>query len=246
MEESSLVGKKILLIKSDFDKEDIYKLEKENQCEFIESITKALSYDFSFYDHFFCRYSFQMKEVSKLFEKINSYSGISSNFLISPSELKRLKEEDLTNKERIKEAQNQINQYLEKYPEFFHKIEPDFFRKRLINFTILKCGDTNPNDIAIFSFSKNELHLLSRSEITKDIITLSLRVNISFGNEKEYFDLTLQGKCSLIELDIEDKDNVNCYNFTFKESNEAFDEVIEALELQESTLHKRMSSGGYE
>lgn len=246
MEKGSLVGKKLLLIKEDFTQEQIEFLEANNDCEFIQTVKDSLHYDYSKYDHLLVEYSFEHKDTKELFKKINSINSLSSFFLISPRELTRLENEHVLDLEKIKVAQEQINEYINKYPDFFKKVDPDFYKKRLINFGIETCGSTPAKDIAVFSYDSNTIGLISKSKILEDILTLQLQVNISFGNEKEQLVLDLSGKCTHVEFDVEDMDDVYCYEFTITDKNETYSEVIDALQQQEDFLTKKLAVGGFE
>ena len=246
MEKGSLVGKKLLLVKEDFTKEQLEFLEDNNDCELIGSVKESLKYDYSNYDHLLVQYSFEHQDTKELFKKINSINSLSSYFLISPRELSRLENEHVLDIEKIKIAQQQINEYINKYPDFFKKVDPDFYKKRLINFGIESCGSAPSKDIAVFSYDKNTIGLISKTKIVEDILTLQLQVNISFGNEKEQLIIDLKGKCSHVEFDVEDMDEVHCYEFTIAEENETYSEVIEALQQQEDFLAQKMAVGGFE
>ena len=246
MEKSSLVGKKLLLVKEDFTKEQLEFLEDNNDCEHIGSVKESLKYDYSNYDHLLVQYSFEHQDTKELFKKINSINSLSSYFLISPRELSRLENEHVLDIEKIKIAQLQINEYINKYPDFFKQIDPDFYKKRLINFDIESCGSAPTRDIALFSYDKNTIGLISKTKIVEDILMLQLQVNISFGNEKEQLIIDLKGKCSHIDFDVGDMDEVQCYEFTITEENETYSEVIEALQQQEEFLAQKMAVGGFE
>lgn len=246
MEKGSLVGKRLLLVRDAFTEEQIQFLEANNDCEIISSIKASLQHDYTRYDHFLVQYTFEQKDTNELFSKINATSSLSRFFLITPRELTRLENEHVLDVEKVKIAQQQINEYIEKYPDFFKKVDPDFYKKRLINFGIEACGATPAKDIAIFSYDGDEIGLISKSLISEDILTIKLQVNISFGNEKEQLILELKGKCSHVEFEVEDMDKVYCYEFTITEPNETYTEVIEAIQQQEEFLNRKMAVGGFE
>lgn len=246
MEKSSLIGKKLLLVKNDFKTAQLDYLVKNNHCEIVEKIEDSFHLNYNEYDHFFCNYNFDMECVKDFFQKLNATEGISNIFLISANELTRIEEAEAIDLQKVEIAQKQIEQYLSKYPDFFAKVEPDFFKKRLINFAIEECGKTPIADLAIFSYDISTIGLISKSEILEDIFCLKLKVNISFGFEKESMIVELNGRCQKVEFDNEDMDNVYCYEYTVTDSNPTYQEIMDALRLQEEALMKKMKVGGYE
>lgn len=246
MEKSSLVGKRLLIVKLDFKHEHVKFLEENNDCEFIDSLSDAFRYEFNDYDHLFCHYSFEQQEVKELFSKINSIESLSPYFLISPRELTRYAEQECLDIQKIELAQEQINDYINKYPDFFKKVDPNFYKKRLITFNIQECGATTASEMAVFSYDANTIGLISKTKIVSDILNLKLEVNISFGNEKEQILLNLKGKCSQVVFDVEDMDQVYCYDFSIYDKNETYLDIINAQQQQEDFLTKKMAVGGFE
>jgi len=246
MEKSGLIGKRLIIVKSDFNDEQIVFFEKNNECEIIDALDESFIYEFNNFDHLLCDYTFGSENTKELFKKINDNAGVRADFLITPRELERLEEDSKKRPEALDKAQNLINDYLTKYPEFFKKIEPDFFKKRLMNIMVIGCGHTQPTDIAVFSFDEKMVGLVSRSKIEEQTKELVLRVNVIFGQEKEHFDISLKGKFIPVEFDIEDADEVFCYQMKIDKANDAYNEVLEALKLQEDSLASRLSSGGFE
>lgn len=246
MEESSLIGKNILIVENDFTDEEVISIEETNLCTKVNSIEDVLLLDLREFDFFICHYSFQTNRIGELIKLIDSYPNFSRSFLVSKNEYNRLKTEPVNNIIELDKAQTLINNYLETYPDFFKKIEPDFFKKRLIHLKIIETENIDIKDVAIFSYCNKTIGLISKSEINNKSKCLNLMAILTFGQETNNIELKLNGSFKLVEYDIEDEDDVHCYEFTINENDETYQEIIEALEKQNKSLDGQLKAGGFE
>jgi hypothetical protein len=232
--QGSIAGKKLLIIREHFNTEQLYSIEQANQCEYILGIQESLGLDFTQFDHLLCKFSLKEPHVKELFKKINDTIDIAPDFLISPEDLTKLNK---GKSDDIKEFdQKVIDECVEKFPELFKRVDPNFFKNRSIYLKVLKYGKMQVSDLAIFDLTEHDVQILSKIKIKDPSDSLKLNVVMKMGNDHHEFEIDLIGELKKVELDIEDKDDIYCYEFLIKEENETYKELLEAILKQQEHL----------
>jgi hypothetical protein len=244
MAKSSIAGKRLLIVKKDFNLELVEPIKDGNECIYVDELVEVSDHNLEQYDHILCEYSFSTPGVKELFARMNEIENIARDFLITSGELNKTDDESRQKSEVELKKQNLIDKYMKEYPDFFQKTEPDFYKNRNVSLVIEALDGVDISEVAIFEAAAKYVSIICRTKIKAGKNIMQLGVTLKTGMFEDSFNLTLNGSIKKIPMNNQDQDEIHCYQFNLKDPSEEYVSLMQAMKVQSRKLNELLGVDG--